>query len=448
MGIVQKIQKIYSRVKAFITVDVWKLRLVELPKHVAVLVKYLRVILVSIRRFNEDKVQLRASSLTYYSLLALVPILAMGFGIAKGFGFDKDLEQRLTENFMGQEEVLNWIISFAQNMLENTKGGWIAGVALAMLFWSVMKMMINIENSFNDIWQVKKGRSYVRKFTDYFSVMLIAPVFIFLAGTGQVFVATQLDNIISGINILNLRPVVAFLMKLFPFVMTWLLFSLVYIIIPNTRVKFRSAFIAGVTAGTAFMVVQWFYIYAQMGMSRYNVIYGSFAALPLLLFWLRASWVIVLLGAEISFARQNIDQYEMENESLHLSKYALRAYNILMLKIVVQRFIEGEKPLTAKVLAEHMKLPVRLIKTVINELLASNLILEVVCVSDDKIHAYAPSKDVRQYTMKYVIEALDKSGNNSILDDPKDDLNKVLQIQENFLKIIEQAPENILIHEL
>jgi membrane protein len=447
MNFINKIIVIFNRAKQFVTADVWSMRLNDYPQHIATMLKYLRVVLVSFRRFNEDRVQLRASSLTYYSLLALVPILAMGFGIAKGFGFDKDLEQKLVDNFMGQEEVLNWIISFAHNMLNNTSGGVITGVGLAVLFWSVMKMMGNIESSFNDIWEVKKNRSYIRKFTDYLSIMLIAPIFIILAGSGSVYVATQLNNISSSIDVVNLSPVVIFLMKLFPYLMTWLLFTIIYIIMPNTKVGFSSALIAGILAGTAFLVVQWFYIVAQMGMSRYNVIYGSFAALPLLLFWLRASWVIVLLGAEVSFANQNIDQYELENESLQISAYAHRAFNILLLENIVRRFAEGKTPLTSQELSKQMKLPIRLVSQVIADLLAGELILEV-CTSNDKVRAYSPAKDVNQYTVKYVVETLDKDGNNGILKTPAVNLNKVLKIQENFLQAIDNAPDNILIQKL
>jgi len=447
MKIIQRILKIVDWITHFITVEVWRLRLEEYPKHIAESLKYLRVFLVSFRRFNEDNVQSRASSLTYYSLLALVPILAMGFGIAKGFGFDKDLEQRLVDNFMGQEEVLNWIISFAHNMLDNTQGGLLAGVGLAVLFWSVMKMMWNIENAFNYIWQIKKGRSYVRQFTDYFSVMLIAPVFIFLASSGQVFVATQLDQFVSGIELVNLRPAVILLMKSIPYVLTWLLFTVLYIVMPNTKVNFTSALIAGILAGTAFLVVQWFYIVAQMGMSRYNVIYGSFAALPLLLFWLRASWIIVLLGAEVSFAKQNVDQYEMESESMHISTYANRAYSILLLGKIVRLFVDGEKPLTTQDMATQMKLPIRLVRSVITNLVVSELVSEV-CTAKEKVHAYAPSKDVRLYTIKYVIETLDKNGVNRIMQAPTNELNKVLLIQENLLKTIENSQDNILLQEL
>ena len=433
--------------KHFITNEVWSVRLDDFPKPLATLLYCLRVILVSVRRFGEDKVQVRASGLTYYSLMALVPIFAMGFAITKGFGFDKDLEQKLFDNFKGNEDVLNWLISFARSAIDTAKGGVIAGVGLAILFWSVMSVFGNIESSFNDIWQIKKQRSYIRKYTNYLSLMLVVPVFFILYSSGNVFLATQLTNISSQVSIVNLSPFVVFLMKLFPYVMIWLLFILLYLVMPNTRVKFTSALLAGILAGTAVQLVQWFYIDMQMFMSRTNAIYGSFAAIPLLLIVMQLSWLIVLFGAELAFANQNIDMYEFENESLHISPYAHRAFSILLLERIVRRFIDGEKPLTAHEIAVCMKLPIRLVRMVMDDLLAAELISEVY-TAKEKIRAYAPAKDVRQYTIKYVVESVDKSGNSLILNKPTDNLRKVLHIQEIFLQTMEQAPDNILIQDI
>ena len=442
------IRKLFSRIKQFITKEVWTLSLEDYPAPIAALLKYLRVILLAFRRFTEDRVQLRASALTYYMLMALVPVLAMIFGIAHGFGFEKELVQWLTDRFNSEEEVvIEWIIKFAQTRLSNVKGGLIAGVSLVMLFYSVMNVLSNIESSFNDIWQVKKSRSYIRKFTDYFSLMLIAPVFIFVAGSGNVFLATQLDSITVNINIVNFSPFSMFLMKLFPFVMIWLLFTFLYIIMPNTKVKFLSALLAGIIAGTAFQVVQWLYIDLQLLMSTYNAIYGTFAALPLLLIWMQMSWIIVLLGAEISVAYQNINLYEYEKESVKLSNHILKAYNLLVLERIVRFFIDGKKPQTAQELAVEVKLPIRLVGMVLTELLAGDLISEVY-TKNDKLRAYAPAKDVSRYTIKYVFEMLEKSGNNRILSKSSDGLKKIMNIQENFLTMMEHAPNNILIQNL
>ena len=447
MSIGQKIYNITNQVIHFVTDEVWSVRLDDYPKRIALLLRYLRVVLVAFRRFGEDRIQLRASGLTFYTLLALVPILAMGFGIAKGFGFDKDLEQKLIDNFKIQEDVLDWLIYTAHTALDTAKGGLIAGVGLVMLFWSVMSVLGNIESSFNDIWQISKQRSYVRKFTNYLSLMLVAPIFVILASSGNVFVATQLTNISSQIDIVNMNPFVVFLMKLFPWVMVWMLFTLIYVALPNTSVKFTSALISGILAGTAFQIVQWLYIDMQMFMSRTNAIYGSFAALPLFLIVMQTSWTIVLLGAEISFANQNIDLYELENESKHISSYARRAYNILILEHIVKIFIDGKKPQTTQELATQLKLPIRLIRMVLADLQASELILEVY-TDKDRERAYAPAMDVGKYSIKFVVELLDKNGNNHVLNIPSDGMKKVLHLQENFLQLIEHAPDNMLIQDL
>ncbi|MDR1672865.1 MAG: YihY/virulence factor BrkB family protein [Bacteroidales bacterium] len=447
MNSISKIKNIILRAIRFIKNDVWSVRMDDYSSHIAFFLKLLRIILVALRRFFEDKVQLRASGLTFYSLLALVPILAMGFGISKGFGLDKELERYLMDNFKGQQEVLNWLLSFVSSTLENAKGGIIAGVGFAILFWSVMRMLGNIENSFNDIWQVKKNRSYVRKFTDYLSLMLVAPILIIAASSGTIFVATQLSNISNYIGIVNLNPFIIFLVKLFPYAMIWLLFTLLYMIMPNTRVSFKSALIAGIIAGTAFQIVQWVYIDLQVGMSRYNAIYGSFAAIPLLLVWMQMSWLIVLLGAEISYASQNIDLYEWENEALQISAYAHRAYCILLLQHIVVRFATGKPPMSARKIANRLKLPIRLVRTILTDMLAAGLVAES-HGEKEQSRAYMPAADIKRYTIQYVADALDKSGNNGTLQKPSDEMKKILYIQQQLLQHLTNVPENIPIQDL
>ena len=157
----------------FIRVDIWRIPMKNMPKYQFFLIKQLRVLLLAFRGYKEDKLGLRASALTYFSMMSVVPVVAMGFGIAKGFGFDKYLENQLVQNFSGQQEVLDWIIKFAHSFLENTKGGIIAGIGIAILIWAVMKVLGNIESSFNAIWQIRTPRVWFRKFSDYLSMMLM-----------------------------------------------------------------------------------------------------------------------------------------------------------------------------------------------------------------------------------------------------------------------------------
>jgi membrane protein len=163
-------------------------------------IKLMRTFILAYRGFNEDKVNLRASALTYFSILSVVPIIAMAFGIAKGFGFDDKMQQLLQESLKGQEDIATWLIDFATNMLDSVKGGWIFGIGLVFLLWTVMQVLSNIENAFNSIWQVKHSRVFFRKFSDYFSIMLIAPILILVSSSSQVFIIETVDcrNRFSG----------------------------------------------------------------------------------------------------------------------------------------------------------------------------------------------------------------------------------------------------------
>ncbi|HOX15820.1 MAG TPA: YihY/virulence factor BrkB family protein [Smithellaceae bacterium] len=167
----------------FIKNDIWRIRHTNLPRGKSFFLSPLRVLILSIRGFDEDKCHLRASALTFYSLISIVPVAAMAFGIAKGFGFEKILEAQLRSRLSGQEEVLNKVIGFSHSLLDSTRGGLIAGVGLIVLFWAVIKVLGQIEGSMNDIWGIKEGRSFGRKFGDYLSLMLICPVLIILSSS-------------------------------------------------------------------------------------------------------------------------------------------------------------------------------------------------------------------------------------------------------------------------
>ncbi len=273
-----------GKLRGYLEADIWRVRARELPGKKSFLIRQIRIFLLAFRGFREDKCQLRASALTFYSLLSVVPILAMAFGVSKGFGMDKLLEERILERFQEQQEVASRLIAFATSFLENTKGGIIAGVGVALLFWTIVKVLGNIEQSFNDIWGVKQGRTLARKFTDYLSLMLIAPLLFIMSGSVTVLITSEVTAIMEKISILGaVGPLIFTLLKLLPYMMIWLLFTVLYMMMPNTRVKFRSALFGGVIAGTIYQLVQWVYINFQIGVSSYGAIYGSFAALPLLL---------------------------------------------------------------------------------------------------------------------------------------------------------------------
>lgn len=254
------------------------------------------------RGFRDDLCYLRASALSYYTLLSIVPVLAVAFGVAKGFGLDEMLKERILVTFEEHPEIADKMVTFAYSALESARGGLIAGVGVAFLFWVVYNLLNNVEKSINAIWDIEKGRPFGRKLSNYLAMMVLGPVIIVIASSSAVFLATEINQLIGDGGIMEtISPIILFSMRLFPLLLSWILFSLIYLYMPNTKVRWKRAVIAGIIGGTIYQCVQWAYIHFQIGVSNYGAIYGSFAALPLFLMWMHISWLIVLLGAEIAY---------------------------------------------------------------------------------------------------------------------------------------------------
>jgi len=429
----------------FIKVDVWRIRLRHAPPTKSFFIKLLRIVLLAFRGFDEDKCQLRASALTYYSLLSIVPVVAMAFGIAKGFGFEKLLEKQLLEKFPGQQEAFGQVIGFAQTLLENTKGGIIAGIGVALLFWTVIKVLGNIEQSFNDIWGIKQGRAFSRKFSDYLSIMLICPILIVVSSGVTVFMSTQILLITEKISLLGaLSPLIFLIIKILPYCVIWLLFSFIYIFMPNTKVNFSAGIIAGIIAGTVYQVIQWAYINFQIGATKYNAIYGSFAALPLFLAWLQLSWLIVLLGAEISFAHQNVDTYEFEPDCLLTSRSFRKLIALRITQSLVKNFARGGKPITATEISHNLEIPIRLVRDILFELSESGIVIETK-TQDYKVLGFQPARDIDTLTIKYVLDAMDHKGTDNIPVAQDEEFKKLSESLNAFAVLIEKSPQNKLL---
>ncbi len=441
------LNKFFS-LKHFLLKGMWSIRLSDYPPDKALWIKILRIFVLAFRGLNEDKMQHRASALTLYTLLSVVPVLALGFGIAKGFGYDKDLKEKLITNFSDYQDVVDKLITFADSMLQKTQGGLVAGIGLVVLFYTVMKVFSNIESSFNDIWQVKKARTYVRKFSDYLSMMLVSPILIVTASATNVFIFNTLSTIHEQGHILGLvSPLLLSVLKIVPYLLIITLFVLMYMIMPNIRVKFKPALVAGVIAGSAFQLTQWGYIYFQVGVSSYNAIYGSFAALPLFIIWLQFSWLIVLFGAKISFASQNIEMYEFELETTHMSDYSQRILALLLTHRVVKNFEAGLKPLTASELSKELMIPIRMNQVILQNLVQCGILTEVVA---DKLNtrAFQPAQDINRLTMKYIIEKIDRLGENYVIDEKHTTTHKLVDLHDHFFKVIEALPENKLLKDI
>ena len=374
---------LFKRISHFLNHNLWRVRLNKLEKKQSFFIRQLRIFSLATNGFNEDKCLLKATALTYYTLFSIVPIIALAFAIAKGFGFEQSLQQDLLLKFQDQKDILTQAFVYADKMLANTKGGLIAGVGIVLLLWSIIKLLSSIEESFNEIWEIKRDRTWTRKITDYLSIMLIGPVFIILSGGLTVWLKTGLDTVASNVEIIS--PVTVIFLKLFSFGLMWGMFIFLYMALPNTKVTFKGAAMGSLIAAILFELLQWAYVSSQIGVASYNKIYGSFAALPLFLIWIQYSWFVVLFGAELTFAHQNVDHYELESDITNISDRYKRVIALLIANMVVKNFNEGKTALTSIEIAQKLDLPLRLARVIINEFIETGVFNEVKMTTDKEI---------------------------------------------------------------
>ncbi len=439
-----KIQRVYQ----FVMTDVWRIHPGDLSSKKTFFLQQLRVVMLTIRGFRNDNCVLRASALTFYSLLSAAPVAAMAFGIAKGFGFETFLETMLFESFQGQEKVISQLIHYANSYLESTRSDMIAGVGMALLFWSVVKVMSNAEESFNVIWCVERGRSLGRRFSDYLSIMLLGPFLLLLSSSVKVYIMSQITSITRRIELLDVfSPIILSLLKLTPLFLIWIMFSIMYILMPNIRVKLRSGVIAGFFAGSAFYIVQWGYIAFQIGATRYNAIYGTFAALPLFLIWLQLSWIIVLFGAELSFSIQNVHMHGFKEEVKRISPAFGKLLALRICTLIVQGFARAEKPLTAHRISQTLDMPIGLAHHILDRLVESD-VLSIVASLDGKGSTFQPARDIDLLTVHAVVEALENNGVSHLPVGRTEELNSLSESLVAFSASLENSPANKRLKEI
>ena len=430
----------------FITEDIWLLHEQKLPLFKATLIKSLKIIILSVQGFSRDLCPLRASALTLYSILSIVPIIAMLFGIAKGFGFETMLEQQLLEHAPDQDTLVLQLIRFAQNLLESTKGGVIAGIGIVVLFWTIINVIGNIEESFNFIWKIGKGRSISRKFSDYLSLMLLAPVLLIAASSMTVFLKTKITWLITVIHLpefgtwLVLRG-----LSLSPLVLMIVLFAFTFIFMPNHKINYKAGIIAAMVTGILYHLSQWAYLSLQIGASSYNAVYGRFAALPLFVVWLQVGWMIVLLGCEVAFFLQNYEIYRNNNRFSDLSFSLKKVIALQITHLIIKYFIQLDKPLTATEIATKLVIPIAVIQPVLLNLTASHIIVEFKD-QDEVDEVYQPAVDINRLTIAYIINALEQCGQNHLPDMSQEQL--FMNAVNNFRNLMEASEQNRLLKDI
>lgn len=370
------------------------------------LVRQYKLFFYTARGLQEHGTLVRCAALTFYTLISIVPILAVVFAIVKGFGIIEDLIENLYSLFPKNPEIIDYVVEFANKALENTKSGVVAAVGIITLFWAVIRVFGSIESAFNNIWEVTSTRSLARKYSDYIAVIVVAPI-LWAAANG---INSYAQGLFGGVD----AEWVVWVSKLMSIVVMWVMFSFLYYIIPNTTVRVGSAVMAGVVAGTAFILFQWGYLYLQTLMTSYNAIYGSFAALPLFLMWVQYSWMILLFGGELAFAYQNIDKFDEERESLHVNYDSRRKVLLGAMLVVVRHFAAGKGAISLSEIKHSLNLPTRIVNSVLRSLVEAEQLLELPAEGKGFEKSFVPAKDVATFTVYNILEAVEHAGSSSI----------------------------------
>ncbi|WP_307756671.1 YhjD/YihY/BrkB family envelope integrity protein [uncultured Alistipes sp.] len=403
-------------------------------------VQQYRLLFYTARGLLEHGTLVRSAALTFYTLMSLVPIAAVVFAVVKGFGLTEGLIDNLYSLFPQSPEIVDYIVNFAENALARTQGGVVAAVALVMLFWAVIKVFGSIESAFNNIWEVKVERSITRQYTDYLAVVMLVPLLWIVATTVSRYAQQVLGFDGSWYYVLLSRMV--------SLVIIWVMFTFLYIIIPNTKVRLKSALMAGIMAGTLFLLFQWGYLYLQRWMTSYNAIYGSFAALPLFLIWLQTSWQILLFGGELSFAYQNIARFTEERESLLISYDQRRKVMLAVMLTVVRRFREKGGAVLADDIRKDLGLPTRIVNDVLYQLVQAGQLIAVPSGDGDRSFAFAPGHDTDSLTVYGVLEAVEKHGQTSFDPTLSPEMTCIDKELDNLKAVTRNSKDNVRLIDL
>ncbi len=395
-------------IRRFFHTDIWCMKDEEFSPLLRPFVSFIKVITLSVKSFIRDGLFSQAAALTFTTMLSIIPVLAVLVGIAKGFGFQNILHDSLLNILPAQEAQLNRAFAYVENYLGQIKEGIFVGIGLLFLLYTVLTLILSIEETFNGIWQAVHPRSWTRRLIDYLALFILLPI-ILVALSGLTILMKTLGNSIGDVMIFS--PLLKATLNSIPFIAYVVLFVGLYMFLPNVKVRFLPAFIAGLFAGVSFQLFQTIYISGLIWIARYNAVYGSFAAVPLLMLWLQLSWIIVLLGAQLAYYIQHHHNYIFEEASEDISKRYFDFVAILLVSKIVQRFgEEGQEPYSVETISDACGTPLRLTSSLIAKLCQAGVLIEVYNPKDIELSCYQPAIDPSKLTVDFLMSKLDKVG--------------------------------------
>ena len=401
-----------------------------------------KVITFSGKRYAGDQLGQQAIVLTYYTLFSIVPLAALLFGIAKGFGLDRHLLEAIYSRFPAHHELVDYICEFADKTLRQSSGGVVAGVGVIALFWTVIWLINNIEKAFNVVWGLPPRRNVFRKFSSYLSLVLITPVMMVAISTFGVMLRNRLNAISDSIPSWSLtRWLLESMANVAPVIASCVLFFIIYLFVPNTKVRRRGACVAGVMTGICFQLLQDSFLFLQSSVFSYNRIYGSFAILPLFLVWVNWSWQIILFGAEISFVQQHLRSGVFNDSSRKMSFRLRREHQLAILHLVFSEFEKGNGPLSETKIASQLRLPNEVMRSEIGELIDGGMLCRTISSIGEVqfVPGIAPDK----FTVLDFLKGLNGAG-----DVENADFARIDELFNKMENVVKNSALNVKIHEI
>ena len=425
----------FKRLIQFLKVDIWQVQREDISPVRYLLYEVIKKVLLAVEYFTTKRMMDSAAALTYSTLLAIVPIMAVVFAIARGFGYNKYIETWFREALSSQPQVAEAIIGFVNSYLVHTKSGIFLGIGLLFMLWTVIMLISNIEKAFNDIWQVSTPRSIFRTITDYMAMFLLAPIIIVVTSGISIMMATFANGIGETLIV---GPTLRFFLRLLPYIIMSGVFIALYVFMPNTKVKIKSAIIPGILAGVAMQGLQLVYIHSQIWVTGYNAIYGSFAALPLFMLWVQISWTICLFGAELAYTNQNLEKFAFRASTDDLSHRYRLLLSAYLMTLICRRFEEGKKPYTALELKLETNIPIRITHDLLENLTRVHLLSEMTNDEKGTEAVYQPAESTARLSVGMMIDRLEAEGKWKLMPDlqlfKSEELMKAIRQRKDYLQ--------------
>ena len=432
-----------QRIREFIQYDLWRQSHigVHAPKK-RLLYRILQTLILVGRGFKDQVLVVRANSLTFALLFAFIPMMALIYAVARGFGFEELVSQQLTGSFLAEANIAPILLEWVERYLATARDGLFVGIGLVVLIWAVYAFFNMLENSFNSIWNVKKTRSFGRRMTNYVMTLLLVPILVVVTSGISIFLNST--EVLSSV-LQSVEPLRKFMLRFIPFVATSAVFTWIFIAIPSTKVKFSSAIIPGVLMGFLYQVVQALSMYLVVLFTRMSIVYGAFSAIPLVLIWLNITCWLLLIGSALAFAIQNNDWFAYERDIETMSRRYKDYVMLYLLSVIVRRFEHGDTPQTAQEMALHHQLPIRLVSQLLTRLEDTNIVRRVY-VEQEEDETFVPAMDTRLITVEMVIGRISAQGTEEFLQHTPQEMQEFWQ---RYLLMCEaNTSDDILVSEL